>query len=214
MVYRQHPSRRVAGLARTDYAANGGDAYTDPATPYTNPLFPGKQFPLWPSVQAGYSGPSDVSQVENPPGVMTANARLTFANVASVDTGISSCGSMVRPRDVTDGLSNTYLLGEKNMNPDWYLTGQDSGDNEWATQGDAYDDLRFTGPNPWYVSTGPQPDTPGYSWCIDFGSAHLAGLNMAFCDGSVRMISYRIDQETHRRLCNRHDGLPIDGKKW
>ena len=43
---------------------------------------------------------------------MTANARTTFAAVAKVATGIVFCGSMITMADVTDGASNTYLLGE------------------------------------------------------------------------------------------------------
>jgi hypothetical protein len=36
---------------------------------------------------------------------------------------------------------------------------------------------------------------------------------MVMYDGSVRSISYMIDTETHRRLGNRIDGMPIDGSK-
>jgi hypothetical protein len=37
---------------------------------------------------------------------------------------------------------------------------------------------------------------------------------MALCDGSVRMINFSIDITTHQRLCNRHDGQPIDQSKF
>ncbi len=36
---------------------------------------------------------------------------------------------------------------------------------------------------------------------------------MGLCSGSVQMISFTIDVETHRRLGNRKDGMAIDGKK-
>jgi prepilin-type processing-associated H-X9-DG protein len=47
-----------------------------------------------------------------------------------------------------------------------------------------------------------------------FGSAHVAGCNFVFCDGSVRTISYTIDPEIHRRLANRKDYLPVDESQY
>jgi prepilin-type processing-associated H-X9-DG protein len=48
---------------------------------------------------------------------------------------------------------------------------------------------------------------------VGFGSPHSAGMNSVFGDGSVRMISFDIDQGlagTLYRLCFRSDGLTID----
>jgi hypothetical protein len=58
------------------------------------------------------------------------------------------------------------------------------------------------------------PDTPGYLNRYAFGSAHLNGFQMALCDGSVRLMNYELDLETHRRLSNRKDGLTIDAQKF
>ena len=76
---------------------------------------------------------------------MTSNGRGTFVAISSVATGVSYTGSMVKMADVTDGASNTYMLGEKYVNPDWYTTGQDLGDNESAMGGDNEDIARWTG---------------------------------------------------------------------
>ncbi len=191
-------------VGRSDYAANGGDSSTEADWPTT---------PLWQSAPPNTgAGPINTAEIENPPGQMTANARQTFANVAKVATGVVYCGSLIKMADVTDGTSNTYLAGEKNINADDYATGLDPGDNEAALVGDNPDTSRWSGASP-STMWPPWPDTPGYDDYGVFGSAHANGFQMAFCDGSVQMINYTIDPETHRRLCNRKDGQAIDGKK-
>ncbi len=203
--------------ARNDYAGNGGDYYTDPSTGVQSGLSP-----VWSAAPSNNAtGPASVSEVENPPGQMTAGARNVFTYIAGLATGVMYCGSLIKMSDITDGTSNTYLLGEKYLNPDWYTTGQDYGDNESSFIGDNEDVVRWTASSVDYTKSppavqylAPLQDTPGNGYRYAFGSAHAVGFQMAFCDGSAQMMNYTIDLETHRRLGNRKDGLPIDGNKF
>jgi prepilin-type processing-associated H-X9-DG protein len=57
--------------------------------------------------------------------------------------------------------------------------------------------------------TQPSCEELVYGWSdyrSRFGSAHAAGCNMGFCDGSVHLISFDIDENIHRYLCDRQDG--------
>ena len=199
-------------VSRSDYAANGGDTYTDPGT----------GGPAWGGVSGYPSGPATTTVVDNPPGLMTATARKEFTGVAEVATGIVFTGSLVKIADITDGTTNTYLIGEKYLDPDNYTTGMSPGDNEAAIVGEDDDLSRWGDPRYWGGPnesnlTRPMQDTPGAVEgfpSMRFGSPHAAGFQMSFCDGSARMMSYAIDQETHRRLSNRKDGLPVNAKKF
>jgi prepilin-type processing-associated H-X9-DG protein len=122
--------------------------------------------------------------------------------------GVNVPGSGVRMASITDGASNTYLVGEKYLSPTRYFDGSDVCDNESMYMGDNGDIGRWGGP-----TFQPYQDCPGYDVPASFGSAHSNSFQMAFCDGSVHQISYAIDLETHRRLSNRKDGLTIDAKK-
>jgi prepilin-type processing-associated H-X9-DG protein len=135
-------------------------------------------------------------------------------------TGISFYASNVTMADVKDGSSNTFMCGEKYMNPDAYA--DEAGTAEWGDDGSAiaghtWQHARWTyydsaSPENSYV---PRQDTPGYYYNhASFGSAHSGGLNMALCDGSVRIISYDIDALTHSRLGNRQDGYTVDAARF
>ena len=142
-----------------------------------------------------------------------ADPKNQFAAIAEKANGVVFTGSMVKMADITDGASNTYLLGEKCLDTANYENGVDDGDNEQALMGADIDTLRVTG-----ASRFPMRDWHPGSWTerlfYRFGSAHASGFHMAFCDGSVRPIGYEIDPIIHQDLGNRRDGHPVDAGKF
>lgn len=142
-----------------------------------------------------------------------ADASGQFSSIAKKATGIVYTGSMIRVADVTDGASNTYLLGEKCLDTANYENGIDDGDNEEALMGADIDILRVTGSG----------RTPRLDACdpsmrdrlfYRFGSPHPAGCHMAFCDGSIHTINYTIDAVAHKNLGNRKDGKVVDASMY
>ena len=176
-------SDAVTRNARTDYAACAGDQ--------------AEASSLW--------GPATLAEGD----WMTRHG--TWPNVAATATGISFLRSQVSMAYIRDGSSNTYMIGEKYLDPKNYDTGLDGGDSESMYCGYNDDTHRTAYHDP---ATGesyaPRRDEAGVVCQTCFGSAHSGGFNMLMCDGSVHTISYSIDPETHCRLGNRHDGQVID----
>lgn len=123
-------------------------------------------------------------------------------------TGITHLRSNVRLAHVRDGASNTYMVGEKYLEPKHYYTGADGADNNAMYQGHDWDILRWT-----YSNFPPRRDRDNAQCWECFGSAHPAGCYFVFVDGSVHLIGFSVDPEIHRRLGNRNDGKPIDMSK-
>ena len=115
--------------------------------------------------------------------------------------GISFLRSEIRPAHIFDGLSNTYLIGEKWIDREQYLTANDLGNDQSLLSGVDLDINRWT-------HLPPVGDWQGGSY-RQFGSAHAAGLPISFCDGAVRTIAFSVDLVTHARLGNRKDGKSI-----
>jgi prepilin-type N-terminal cleavage/methylation domain-containing protein len=189
-----HNTNSVTAMARTDYAACAGDQYYSSDT----------------------EGPTDMAQ-----GLQwTANNLWPqMGSPAHPATGISYLRSKVPVSLITDGLSNTYMVGERYIDSDAYFNGNDMADNESMYIGYDNDTNRTTYcpvplPPDYVPDHTPLQDTPGLSILFRFGSAHAVSCNMCLCDGSVRAINYTIDPETHRRLGNREDGLVIDPQKF
>lgn len=124
-------------------------------------------------------------------------------------TGITHGFSNVSDGEVRDGMSNTYLYGEKHLNASCYEDGKDGSDNECGYAGHGNESCRgaFKGQSNSLV----YQDRAGIVRHFAFGSAHAGACNMAFADASVQKISYSIEMEVHYCLAHRSDGGYCDG---
>ncbi len=139
------------------------------------------------SLVSAWPGPESISEGDDP------NYYWQTSN--DID-GVSYLRLGVKSRQITDGLTNTYLIGEKFLAPDHYHDGMSPGDNETLYSGFCSDLYRFT-----RIDLVPHPDTNAKlngKGFLRFGSAHPSAWHMSMCDGSVQAISYDISAEVHR----------------
>ncbi len=115
----------------------------------------------------------------------------------------------VSPSKVTDGLSNTILIGEKWLNSTRYSAG-DWHDNLGWTDGWDPDTTRSTGYTPRNDAALPIRGERGYDDTLpySFGGAHPGRMNTLMGDGSVRGMLLDIDREVLNYLGDRRDGQP------
>jgi prepilin-type N-terminal cleavage/methylation domain-containing protein/prepilin-type processing-associated H-X9-DG protein len=127
-------------------------------------------------------------------------------------------GARVKIADVTDGTSNTILLGETLAGQNVYMQAWSSpslgpswgGNSAGESVGDTIipinyvtDDTTFNG--------CPNPTRNGWNLALAWGfkSNHSGGANFAFGDGSVHFLSQTIDHKAYQLLGCRNDGQPI-----
>ncbi len=108
--------------------------------------------------------------------------------------------------DVSDGLSNTVMVAEKQLHPN--VAGSAGGDNEpWNNSGWDQDHVRFG-------NTLPEPDDKHPSsgttfWSERFGGSHPGGFNAVLGEGTVRFITYNLPAPTWQALCLIRDGQSV-----
>jgi hypothetical protein len=134
----------------------------------------------------------------------------------------------VRIAMATDGLSHTFMFGEKAVNyknyqlrsadgfPYWEAWGQFAG-ADWATMRmfgtTRAMDNTTVGPNPEVPVMPDTKDRTGWMWVnakqtqeFGFGSAHPLAFNVVQGDGSTRSVSFTTDLALLNRLGHRADG--------
>jgi prepilin-type N-terminal cleavage/methylation domain-containing protein/prepilin-type processing-associated H-X9-DG protein len=207
------PSDVSAGMGFSPWRPDSGNDYTanGPNGPSGNGPFKSGPYPLcMPSTYrcvsgASYGGsdwwsnpnnPDDGGSNENWDDAAQVPALMAHfpgdrGVMHATDPGFGAGAEKVS--DVLDGTSNTLMFGE-------YATKNTPGRRTfWAYAYTSYNQSLVTFNAPWtlqadFAACAATPNPSGSNQCKRaWGSFHTAGLNFAFCDGSVHMISRSVD---------------------
>jgi len=125
----------------------------------------------------------------------------------------------VKLRQVTDGTSNTILIGEKRPAYEGHSAdiarapsvGWWAGANSGYAHGNSLIPINYP-IDPLQPDCSPSPDRFifNYNTSMGFSSHHPGGAHFALVDGSVRFISEEIDDLTLNFLAHKSDGNPVN----
>jgi prepilin-type N-terminal cleavage/methylation domain-containing protein/prepilin-type processing-associated H-X9-DG protein len=187
-----------------DNVWRGGSGQTDVqraaiAIGSPNPVFfcPSRRSPQVVTYKDNYQPPLTGGPIDH--------ALCDYAASNKEGTGVIRQFKPNRMADITDGTSNTLMVGEKRLNLAFLGTKQ-TDDNQGYTVGFNLDTVRKTSRPPARDYSAPMGDGGGL-----FGSSHPGRFNAVFADGSVRPISYDIDKNLFILLGDKSDGQPVSG---
>lgn len=130
-------------------------------------------------------------------------------------SGISFCGTAVKLRQITDGLTKTIALGERWIPAAVYEANLTWVADDWGMlvgfQDDTVRSTYYDGRTPTHVPIHDSVDLStipgGDNFARElFGSAHQGGCLFSMCDGSVSLVSFDIEPELFRQMGHRADG--------
>jgi prepilin-type N-terminal cleavage/methylation domain-containing protein len=215
------PSRRPVRLYPMGFNSGGAGGLKNSLTPDDSgrsdyAICSGTDVTEWGDVGGGPNSYAESEQWtrNNTWGSMeTVSHNYTLADGTPRLNGVSYDRSEIGIRRITDGTSNTYLIGERYIPVARYDKGDWAADNETWCTGFNNDNYRRTArsggtaeglPIPDSTEENAFPDTTGR-----FGAAHPSSWLISFCDGSVHTLTYDIDWQLHRNLGNREDGNAV-----
>ena len=129
----------------------------------------------------------------------------------SADGPLLSTGAgQVNFAAISDGLSNTLLVGEKWLNKNAGAVGS-CNDDQGYIDGWDNDTISFATGSAGLSPPRPDGTQDTCSYYHYFGSPHTAGMQAAMCDGSVRSVKYSIAPAAFAGMCSMNDGLVPSG---
>jgi prepilin-type N-terminal cleavage/methylation domain-containing protein len=177
-----------------------------------NQGIPGRVLASYRCVAGGLVASDDLST--RPAGFNTAEFRaLEEPNLDGIMYGVSKTNF----RDVTDGTSNTLMIGESYTDPNFVKDGQgmdywnffipqmnNASGGTWtpgtgARTGTEHTECAGSGVVP--INSRLNPNMHGTLMEMSFGSYHIGGAQFLLADGSARFISENIDLNLYRGLC-------------
>jgi prepilin-type N-terminal cleavage/methylation domain-containing protein len=122
--------------------------------------------------------------------------------------------SHVRMAEVTDGTSNTFMIGESRFETfvqdgnemDFWYIGSPQIDPCSCQTGGATEQSEFCGSTGVPFNARSIPSTSGYVKELSFTSLHPNGAQFSLADGSVRFVTFTINQPTYQALGSRGGG--------
>jgi prepilin-type N-terminal cleavage/methylation domain-containing protein/prepilin-type processing-associated H-X9-DG protein len=142
----------------------------------------------------GIMGPMGINPTT---GLPYETATVLAGNGGFARQGIFYEISSIRIRDVTDGTSNTFGIGELSWNDAatvFRMWVRGIGGSAASPAKNILDGINVT------------PAVAGNFNNVSFGSQHTGGCHFAMCDGSARFVSENIDIGVYKSLASRNGG--------
>ncbi len=186
-----YPARVFAYLC----PSNGQDIYTTAGDPYER--YNGEK--SLSMHYLGILGPKGNNTFANNQPYKCTDSAKSYGGVC--DQGTSAYPKAVKLAEVTDGTSNTYLLGERARKTD-YLRTWIRGYYYESTPGN----LIYAAKN---VVNPINSDLGNYTSDAAFGSLHPGGCQFGMTDGSVRFVSETINLTIYFAMASRDGAEPV-----